>query len=418
MSPSRPHILYVAEFSTGGSIESLLTLIGGLDRGAFRATVLFHFMPDAAICRRVEAAGAEVLSIYPQRSTDREHSSPKRLNMQSRLRRRLGQRIEYVYASIKYALYYVGARLPVYRALREQLRRIDPDLVHFNNTVISDTPGIHAARACGIPTVAHVRNFGRVTYLSVVISRSVEAFICISTAVRDYLVSRGVDEKSCVVIPNAVDLGRFNAAETEPARIREEYGWSDTDKVVALVGRIVSWKGQRYFIRAIAEARKSDASIRGLIVGDDFETGERDDYMRGLVSLVEELGLADAVRFTGHRTDVPNIMKAADIVVCASSRPEPFGRVIIESMAVGTPVIATDAGGATDIIEDGVNGMLVPIRDSAAMARATVRLTRDDQFKGAVCAAGLQSVADRYTVAKHAERVGDIYRNVLGLRTS
>lgn len=416
MSTRRTHILYVTEFSTGGSIESLLTLIGGLDKGEFRATVLFHLMPDSAICERVETAGAEVVCINPRGPAKREYRKPKRLNMQLRLRRRLGERIEYVYASIKYAFYYARSRLPVYRAIREQLQKIRPDLVHFNNTVIADTPGIHAARTCGIPAVAHVRNFGEVTYLSVVISRSIRTFICISTAVHDYLVSRGVDEKHCIVIPNAVDLERFSHAETMPAPIREEFGWSETDKVIAMVGRIVSWKGQRYFIRAIAEARKSDASIHGLIVGDDFETGERDDYIFNLKSLIEELDLGDAIRFAGHRSDIPNVMKAADVVVCASSKPEPFGRVIIESMAVGKPVIATDAGGATDIIDNGVNGLLVPIRNSDAMAEAMVRLIRDNDFSNTIRSAGLQSVADRYTVAKHAERVSDIYRNVLELQ--
>jgi glycosyltransferase involved in cell wall biosynthesis len=329
--------------------------------------------------------------------------------------RRLGERIEYVYASIKYAFYYARSRLPVYRAIREQLQKIRPDLVHFNNTVIADTPGIHAARTCGIPAVAHVRNFGEVTYLSVVISRSIRMFICISTAVHDYLVSRGVDEKHCIVIPNAVDLERFSHAETMPAPIREEFGWSETDKVIAMVGRIVSWKGQRYFIRAIAEARKSDASIHGLIVGDDFETGERDNYMFNLKSLIEELDLGDAVRFAGHRSDIPNIMKSADVVVCASSKPEPFGRVIIESMAVGTPVIATNAGGATDIISNGTNGILVPIRNSDVMAEAMLRVTHDKEFEQAICTAGLLSVADHYTVARHAKSISDIYRAVLGL---
>ena len=132
------------------------------------------------------------------------------------MRRRLGDRIEYAYASVKFAFYYVRSRLPVYRAIRDKLREIKPDLVHFNNTVIADTPGIHAARTCGIPTVAHVRNFGDVTYLSVRICKRVKAFICISTAVRDYLVHRGIDKQRCIVIPNAVDLERFSATATMP----------------------------------------------------------------------------------------------------------------------------------------------------------------------------------------------------------
>lgn len=415
MSDRRQHILYVAEFSTGGSIESLLTLVGGLDKDLFRPTVLFHKMPDAAICERVERAGADVLAISQSSSAKNGGSRRVRLNMQSRVRRTLGRRIEYAYASLKYALYYIRFRLPTYRAIKEQLQIIEPDLVHFNNTVIADTPGIQAARACGIPSISHVRNFGEVSQLSVSIARSVKLFICISTAVRDHLVERGINAERCVVIPNAVDLDRFSETGTAPAPIRDEFGWNSSDKVFALVGRLVSWKGQEDFIRAIAKARASDSSIRGLLVGDDVETGESERYVAGLNALIDELGVGNAIRFTGHRTDVPNIMKAADVVVCASSKPEPFGRVIIESMAVGTPVIATDAGGVTDIIDHGKNGILASIRNSDAMAEAMLRVTSDVEFKQKIRAAGLRSVADHYTVARHTANISNLYRKVLGL---
>jgi glycosyltransferase involved in cell wall biosynthesis len=414
MPKQRPHILYVAVYSTGGSIESLLTLIGGLDKTAFRATVLFYRMPDPEVCERVKRAGADVLAISRGGSAKTSEKRPIRLNMQSSVRRALGRRIEYAYASLKYALHYIRFNLPTYRAIREQLQIIEPDLVHFNNTVISDTPGIHAARACGIPAISHVRTFGELTQLSVSIARSVKVFICISTAVRDHLVKCGIDAERCVVIPNAVDLDRFDDAETAAAPIREEFGWNSTDKVFALVGRLVSWKGQEYFIRAIAKARASDSSIRGLLVGDDVETGERDQFVAAIHSLIEELNVGDAIGFTGHRTDVPNIMKAADVVVCASSKPEPFGRVIIESMAVGTPVIATDAGGVTDIIDDGKNGILVPIMNSDAMAEAMLQVTNDVEFERAIRAAGLRSVADQFTVAMHVGRISEIYQDTLG----
>ena len=108
-------------------------------------------------------------------------------------------------------------------------------------------------------------------------------------------------------------------------------------------------------------------------------------------------------------------MKAADAVVCASSLPEPFGRVIIESMAVGTPVVATDAGGATDIISDGENGILVPVKDSEALAHAIVRLSQDSDLTQKLRSAAMQTVADRYTVRRHVDQVCGIYRSVLEL---
>ncbi|MCH8250627.1 MAG: glycosyltransferase family 4 protein [Proteobacteria bacterium] len=416
MSRSRTHILYIAEFSTGGSVESLLCLVGGLDKATFKATVLFFSLPGETTCARFEAAGATVCSLYPRHS---DKGDPKHLpkhQLQSKIRAALGRRIEQFYASLKYALHFLRFRLPVFNAIRRQIGRIQPDLIHLNNGVHSDTPGILAARTHHIPTICHIRTFGKLTYVSVVAARSVRVFLCISDAVREHLTGYGIESSRCVVVPNCVDQRRFNEADVSAAGIREEFGWDSAEKVFALVGRIVSWKGQDFFIQAIAEARKTDASIRGLIVGDVDSAFTDDAYAARLRALVSEFALDDIVRFTGHRSDIPNIMKSADAVICASSLPEPFGRVIIESMAVGTPAVATNAGGATDIITDGVNGILVPISDSEALAKAMLRLSRDTDFAQKLRSAAMQTVADRYTVRRHVAKICTIYRSVLGSR--
>jgi len=412
---SRTHILYIAEFSTGGSVESLWCLVDGLDKLAFKATVLFYAMPDDAIIERFAAAGANILHLFPRGSGDGSQQDFKKHNIQAKIRKAFGPGVERIYESLKYALNYFRFQRPVYKAIRREIERVRPDLVHLNNGVGSDTPGIMAARDSGIPSVCHVRTLGKVTYLSLRAARSAGAFICISNCVRDTIVDYGIDPERCIVVPNAVDLQRFSEAETPTADIRKEFGWSNKDNVFALVGRIVFWKGQDFFIRAVAEARKLDSSVRGLIVGAGDGTEKNDAHVASLKSLIKELGLEDTVRFTGHRTDIPSIMKSADTVICASSLPEPFGRVIIESMAVGTPVIATDAGGAAEIISDGKNGLLVPIRDSDAMALAMQRITQDSVFRNAIRSAALRNIADHYTVSQHAQSISDIYRSVLGI---
>jgi glycosyltransferase involved in cell wall biosynthesis len=415
MSGKSTHILYIAEFSTGGSIESLLTLIGGLDKQIFRATILFDTMPEPSVCERINAAGGAVLSIHAYAPDTGAREQLSKYNLQAKVRRVFGRRIERLYESLKYILYFFRFRYSNYRALCRQIREIDPDLVHLNTGVATDTPGQLAARRCRVPAVCHVRDFDNVTSLSYVASRSVRAFICISSAVSEHLIGFNIEPERCIVVPNAVDLQRFNEVTTPTGHIREEYGWDATDKVIALVGRVVSWKGQDYFIRAIAEARASDASIRGLIVGSGESSPESNAYVARLISLISELGLDESVSLTGYRSDIPSIMKDADIVICASSSPEPFGRVIIESMALGTPVIATNAGGATDIISDGETGLLVAIKDSGAMAQAISRLGNDFDLRERLRTAALRAVSDRYTSQKHAERISDIYCSVLGL---
>jgi len=416
MPESPTHILYIAEFSTGGSIESLFCLVSGLDKQTFRATVLFYNMPDRAMRERFENAGATVVSLFPHKSGKGSRRQMKKHNMQSRVRTLFGRHVERFYESLKFGVEFLRFQLPIYRAIRHQIGLIRPDLVHLNNGARTDTAGVLAARAHKVPAVCHVRTFGKVSHLGVIAVRSVKVFLCISTAVRQQLVDYGVEAERCIVVPNAVDPVRFNESAISTEGIRREFGWDRSHKVFALVGRVVSWKGQDYFIEAIAEARRTNPMIRGLIVGTGEESSSNESYVNKLKSLIREHDLDDSVRFTGHRTDIPNIMKSSDAVVCASSSPEPFGRVIIEGMAVGSPAVATNAGGATDIIEDNENGLLVPIKDSAALADAILRLSQDETLVQNLRRAAMQTVADRYTVERHVARICDVYRSQLDLR--
>jgi glycosyltransferase involved in cell wall biosynthesis len=413
MPPSRTHVLYIAEFSTGGSVESLLCLVGGLDKTEFQATVLFYSMPDDRTCARFESASAAVRSLYPYQSPKGAPKDHRKLGIQSRIRTTFGRRGERFYESLKYIWYFQRFLRPIFKDIRTQLHQIQPDLIHLNNGAGSDTPGIRAAHTHGIPAVCHIRTLGNVSYPSVVAARAVVTFLCISNAVRNRLLEFGIKSDRCIVVPNAVDLDQFDDTDISTADLRSEFDWDDSHKIFALVGRVVSWKGQDFFIRAIAEGRRTDKSIRGLIVGSGEASASNEAYVKGLHSLVSELELDGIVRFTGHRSDVPNIMKSSDAVICASSLPEPFGRVIIESMAVGTPAVATDAGGATDIITDGVDGLLVPIQDAGALAQAMLRLSSDQALVRKLRKAALQTVADHYTVRQHVTQICAIYRTVL-----
>jgi glycosyltransferase involved in cell wall biosynthesis len=112
---------------------------------------------------------------------------------------------------------------------------------------------------------------------------------------------------------------------------------------------------------------------------------------------------------------VPRLMSALDVVVLSSSAPEPFGRVVIEGMAAGKPVVATAAGGVLDIIEDGLNGLLVPCKDSKAMAEAILQLLSDRGKAERMGLAARQRVAERFTVEHHVAKVQSVYESVMGV---
>ncbi|MGI9205100.1 MAG: glycosyltransferase, partial [Woeseiaceae bacterium] len=201
MSERLLHILYIAEFSTGGSVESLLCLVGGLNKSRFKATILFYSMQDERTCRRFESAGARLHSLYPHSTGNERSPELRKLNLQAKIRRMFGPRVERYYETVKFALHFFRFRMPIYKALCQHISDVAPDLIHLNNGVDSDTPGILAARKCKVPAVCHLRTIAGLTHLHVAASRSVKAFLCISNAVRDKAVSQGVNGQRCMVVP-------------------------------------------------------------------------------------------------------------------------------------------------------------------------------------------------------------------------
>ncbi len=152
--------------------------------------------------------------------------------------------------------------------------------------------------------------------------------------------------------------------------------------LIGLFGRITPWKGQEIFLQALSQIPNAHA----LIVGEAF-FGE-EDYQDYLHQLIKQLGIESRVTFTGHSDQVPEWMAACDIIVHCSTAPEPFGLVIVEGMAAHKPVIASDGGGAQEIIQDKVTGQLTPMKDSAALAAAISRYIENPDWAKEVAVNG------------------------------
>ena len=208
-----------------------------------------------------------------------------------------------------------------------------------------------------------------------------------SRYIADYLKSAyGTAEDIIRVIPRAIDSGRFDPAALDASFIDEMRGaWGlDGRFVVMGLGRITQLKGYDILIRATAIARKSIPNILTVIVGE--AEAKRKGVESELRAKVREEGLEDAVVFVGNQQKVAECLSLADVVVSANTRkPEAFGRSMAEALAMNRPVVATAFGGALEIVEDGVNGFLVPpIPDgphagearAAAFAEAIVKVSR------------------------------------------
>lgn len=165
--------------------------------------------------------------------------------------------------------------------------------------------------------------------------------------------------------------------------------------VVGIVGRLFAWKGHHLLLRAIADIRREEPRVHGLFVGGG---GHRADpsYEAHLAGLVERYGLQDHVTFTGQVPDASPYLRLMDVFVNASS-PEPFGLVVLEAMASGVPVVAVDAGGPAEIIEQGVSGLLTPSSDPADLAAALVPLVRDPELRADLAQNGRERYRSRFT---------------------
>jgi len=139
-----------------------------------------------------------------------------------------------------------------------------------------------------------------------------------------------------------------------------------------------------------------------------------DAYLASLHDLVEELSLGDRVRFLGEREDVPEILRALDVLLVPSWE-EPFGRVVIEAMAMCTPVLATAIGGPTEVISDGVDGLLLPPRDPARWAEAIRLLLADPARRGSMGRAARAKAMQQFDQPAQAALIAELYRQQLEL---
>ena len=183
------------------------------------------------------------------------------------------------------------------------------------------------------------------------------------------------------------------------AELRQSLGLP-AGPLVGVFSRLAGWKGQHVLLEALAEM----PNVGCIVVGDTL-FGEQ-AYAAELKQMVLERGLADRVRFLGHRSDVPKLMKAVDVMVHPSIDPEPFGRTLVEAMLSGVPVIATNTGAAPDILEGGKAGTLVPPNDAAALGHAiSAVLARPETLDGQLAYALLRAQA-QYSVTRMLEAIG------------
>ena len=212
----------------------------------------------------------------------------------------------------------------------------------------------------------------------------------------------GGRRKRLAVVHQGIDEAPFAAVpEATVAALRAELG-AESGPLIGVFGRLAAWKGQAIFLEALA---KVPGAI-GVIVGEAL-FGEQ-AYAETLHHQVARLGLQDRVRFLGFRADVPALMRAMDIVMHSSIAPEPFGRVVVEGMMAGRPVIASAAGGVLEIVNDGVTGFLYEPGNATALAALLKKVLNSPELAARVAQTGQAHARLNFSAASHICRVEEI----------
>jgi len=304
--------------------------------------------------------------------------------------------------------------------LARDIRRHGIQIVHTYN-FYANVFAIPAAKLAGARVVASIRDMG--VYLSSK-QRRVQRYVCRladrilvnANAIKDWLVADGYDADRITVIPNGIDLARFE----QPVRtgsMHREFGFPVDAPLIGVVGRMTRLKGIEDFLRAASIVASRFPSARFLIVGEGFTVRGRiiatdDTYHRELTRLAEQLGLGDRVVFTGYRSDVERVLPELSISVLPSLS-EGLSNALLESMAAGVPVVATRVGGTAEAVQDGENGLLVPSGDPESLADAVCRLLHAPALAVRLGQAGRRSVTERFSMRRMMMSTSLFYESLL-----
>ena len=292
--------------------------------------------------------------------------------------------------------------------LSNLIKKERPDIIHTHGYFAS-TIGRIAAKLAKVPIiVTHVHStYWGYTKRNILIERELSKFtdriICCSDAVKRFVVEHeNISDKKAVTIYNGVEIKEVN----DSFKSREALGIRENDIMITTVGSLTPHKGQRYLIEAVAHSMKTHDNIRCFIVGDGPLRVEFENY-------AISLGIGAHINFLGRVGDISEVINATDIFVMPSSGREGLGIAVLEAMAYGKPVIASDIGGLPEVVIDSATGYLVKPKDVHSIASVINKLVEDGSARIAMGSEGKRVFEERFKAKFMISRIDDLYKELL-----
>jgi predicted outer membrane repeat protein len=394
-------ILFIDNTCTfGGAINSLENLIHALDKRRF-VPILVTGQPPQVLADTFDIRWYHMM---PQRSWVDNHDYVK-LTVLPIFKFNATRR---VLNALRFLYWIFRVHLPEGFKYYRIGRRHQVSIVHLNNIIGSQLSGIIAAKLLRVPLIAHMRDFETISPVTRFYARAVDHFVAISQAVRDNIGQLGVPGEKITLVHDAIDIKAI-IDQPEPARTLDQaFGIPPNCPTFAIFGRVIDWKGIREFIEASRKVMDRIPHARSFVVGSPSD-GDVPFFLK-MQQFAGELGLADRIVFTGYRKDALQLMRQMDIVVHASKRPEPFGMVIIEGMALGKPVVATRGGGPLDIVRHMETGILIEMGDSDELAGAITFLIGHPEVANRLGSAACNHVKERFSIERNVLQMEALYQ--------
>jgi glycosyltransferase involved in cell wall biosynthesis len=299
-------------------------------------------------------------------------------------------------------LKYLRSLVSLYYLIKE----LRLDILHCNSCRAAHW-GIPLSRVLSIQTICHVRDNQYTKATRFLLRHAPEnvTVVAVSKATKRAVHAVGVPESKITVIYNGEDSGPY-FRETITDLLNEEFPESKKRLKVGIIGRIVPWKRHIDLIEAAGLLREK-VDLHVFIVGELWD-GENTALSKLLHDRIDSLRLGERVTFLGFRDDTREILAGLDIIVVPSEE-EPFGRVVIEAMAMGKPVIGAVSGAIPEIIRDGIDGLLVPVKNPDCIAKAIQELAYDKDHRDNLGNNGRRRMVSVFSVESYVRAIETLY---------
>jgi glycosyltransferase involved in cell wall biosynthesis len=292
------------------------------------------------------------------------------------------------------------------------LKQINPDLV-VTKSLFPHIYGSLTARRLKLPCIWHVQDFISERFRGLYRN----AFAFAARFLPDHVIAdgaaiggqlQGLKNRTSVIL-NGVDCNLFRPGR-DAAALREELGVPAGAVVIGHVGRMTPWKGQHHLLEAFARVAREAPAAYLVFVGEPvFDT---DTYQTKLLAQTARLGLTDRVRFAGYRHDLPQVLAAMDLFAFTSVEKDTSPLTLLSAMAAGLPIVAFDIEGVGELVAEGAQLLLAPLRDANALAELLLRLISAPELRRRLSDGARSQAVDKFSLERHVASMEQVFAEV------